>query len=1042
MTSGFFKQFHRSMAAESSEGEEGGSPETDGMASRKRPRDQGDVNGDVGIETASSSLRHTHQKRSRIALAAERGGSVVSDDDDTVDDNVEVRGLREDAEQGTNTPVQYSENEDEDEEIDDLRATQAVQKQISQHRDNIASEEGVIEEVYCRNFMCHTSLRIALGPLINFIVGHNGSGKSAVLTALTMCLGGKAAATNRGASLKSLIKEGEESATLAVRIKNRGDSAYKPELYGRSITVERSFTRGGTSGFKLKNREGKVISTKKGDLDDILDYFAFQLDNPMNVLTQDMARQFLSNSTATEKYKFFIRGTQLEMLDNDYKILEEHLDNIEAKLHSRKTDMDVLEEKAKEAERKKKRLDKFHAIQEKIDRTRWMHAWAQIEEQERILEHHTQQVTDAEQRVEEKVQAAETSSGAYDGHNQAYEAAERTVVQLKEQLQPTKDERDAAKEVFDANKDEAMGLQTQERSIRDDVKNTRKEVEKLEEQAKTEQQRLADAEGPEHVQRLERLEQVKAAAEEAQRRQMEQGTGIAELQRKRDAAYEASEKAKPEETQAREALNRVKGLLSNLQKDQGQPFEGYWHNMAQLVRAVGQETRWRSKPVGPMGNHVRLLKPEWSSAIERTFGGLLESFTVTNAEDKRLLNQIMGRVGCTTAIYIGVTDPLDTTGKEPDEGIDTILRVLRVDDHSVRNAMIINNFVDQTALAPTHEVALHLITSRARNVRAALCPDKRDPRKATRYEATRSGQEKSSPLDPWNGAPRMKADREEQIRLQRETVNRADQSFQSCQEKARHLQTELNKANQVIKSFEAEQRALRIGVQSAEDAVEAVQNEIESNRPQDGKLQALENQLAESRENLKVVENSFMDCVNQKKKVGDKGKELKAVLDAKQKAQDKAESQLTKAVNRSKELSLARQEALKEKNLFFQEIEAAKGLVRRLQQDRDEQRRLLEEDFIPQATRICPRIPVEEGVTPDVLDKRLEKFSQDIAQMQREAGGTREELTLAYQTAKYTFDDALSQMSSMSNVAKVCLCHRHGRSIVLADHARSPSRTR
>ena len=64
-----------------------------------------------------------------------------------------------------------------------------------------------------------------------------------------------------------------------MKIKNQGDSAYKPDMYGRSITVERHFTRAGTSGFKLKNAEDRVISTKKSDLDDILDFFAFQLDN-------------------------------------------------------------------------------------------------------------------------------------------------------------------------------------------------------------------------------------------------------------------------------------------------------------------------------------------------------------------------------------------------------------------------------------------------------------------------------------------------------------------------------------------------------------------------------------------------------------------------------------------------------------------------------------------------------------------------------------------------------------------------------------------
>ena len=75
---------------------------------------------------------------------------------------------------------------------------------------NLPADNGIIEIVTCTNFMCHDFLEIALGPLINFIIGHNGSGKSAVLTAITICLGGKATATNRGQSLKSFIKNGEE----------------------------------------------------------------------------------------------------------------------------------------------------------------------------------------------------------------------------------------------------------------------------------------------------------------------------------------------------------------------------------------------------------------------------------------------------------------------------------------------------------------------------------------------------------------------------------------------------------------------------------------------------------------------------------------------------------------------------------------------------------------------------------------------------------------------------------------------------------------
>ena len=99
---------------------------------------------------------------------------------------------------------------DESEDDLDAAATQAVLRKFKEIKDNMPAENGIIEEVLCVNFMCHAKLKVKLGPLINFIIGHNGSGKSAILTALTLCLGGRATVTNRGQNLKSFIKEGQE----------------------------------------------------------------------------------------------------------------------------------------------------------------------------------------------------------------------------------------------------------------------------------------------------------------------------------------------------------------------------------------------------------------------------------------------------------------------------------------------------------------------------------------------------------------------------------------------------------------------------------------------------------------------------------------------------------------------------------------------------------------------------------------------------------------------------------------------------------------
>lgn len=100
------------------------------------------------------------------------------------------------------------------------------------------SDAGIVERITLKNFMCHSHLGpFTFGPNVNFIVGNNGSefsietyglmspyvlcylkcvlfacmtgGKSAVLTALIVTLGGNAMATNRGSSLKGFVKEGE-----------------------------------------------------------------------------------------------------------------------------------------------------------------------------------------------------------------------------------------------------------------------------------------------------------------------------------------------------------------------------------------------------------------------------------------------------------------------------------------------------------------------------------------------------------------------------------------------------------------------------------------------------------------------------------------------------------------------------------------------------------------------------------------------------------------------------------------------------------------
>lgn len=77
---------------------------------------------------------------------------------------------------------------------------------------------------------------------------------------------------------------------VTITMKNQGEEAYRPKDYGKSIVICRKFSKEGSSSWKIMSKDGKTISTKKDELSAICDHMNIQVDNPMNVLTQDAAR--------------------------------------------------------------------------------------------------------------------------------------------------------------------------------------------------------------------------------------------------------------------------------------------------------------------------------------------------------------------------------------------------------------------------------------------------------------------------------------------------------------------------------------------------------------------------------------------------------------------------------------------------------------------------------------------------------------------------------------------------------------------------------
>jgi structural maintenance of chromosomes protein 6 len=156
-------------------------------------------------------------------------------------------------------------DEDSDDNDDNLSNESDSEGDVDVHIPREKSESGIILSIEARNFMCHRHLKINFGRNINFINGSNGSGKSAILAALQVCLGARARHTHRASKISDLIRHNwSGDAEVEVKLLNAADG-YMHSKYGGSITVKRIISRTGST-VQLLADSGEILSKDRKEV--------------------------------------------------------------------------------------------------------------------------------------------------------------------------------------------------------------------------------------------------------------------------------------------------------------------------------------------------------------------------------------------------------------------------------------------------------------------------------------------------------------------------------------------------------------------------------------------------------------------------------------------------------------------------------------------------------------------------------------------------------------------------------------------------------
>ena len=253
---------------------------------------------------------------------------------------------------------------------------------------------------------------------------------------------------------------------------------------------------------------------------------------------------------------------------------------------------------------------------------------------------------------------------------------------------------------------------------------------------------------------------------------------------------------------------------------------------------------------------------------------------------------------------------------------------------------------------------------------------------------------------------------------QSENLRLLKTDLEQLEQAERELRSSLRAGEQALTRHRRQQNDLLVQVQRAEEHAEQLQDELERDNAEDGRLDVLKESLMEAEEERKINEGSYENAVMQKDQLNALSKTMQDTLRRHDGEVAEQEAKIKKTEARVLKTSSARMVALQEKNSHFQNITDRIEDKVRIERKQAEQAETVR-SWSEEARKISQRVPVDEGETAESLDKKLEKLTADQEKFQREIGGTREEIAEAAADASNALTIAEDQVKDLDDLSHV-----------------------
>uniref|UniRef100_M4EIS2 RecF/RecN/SMC N-terminal domain-containing protein n=1 Tax=Brassica campestris TaxID=3711 RepID=M4EIS2_BRACM len=568
------------------------------------------------------------------------------------------------------------------------------------------SSSGAILKIRLENFMCHSNLEIEFGEWVNFITGQNGSGKSAILTALCVAFGCRAKGTQRASTLKDFIKTGCSDALVHVEMNNGGDDAFKPNVYGDTLVIERRISHS-TSSTVLKDSQGRKISNRKEELRELVEHYNIDVENPCVIMSQDKSREFLHSGNDKDKFK----ATLLQQVDD-------LLLGVDTKLKAASSLMDELEETIKPVEKeitellgKIKTMEKFEEIYQQVVLLKKKLAWSWVYDVDRELKEQSEKLVKLRERVPTCQDKIDQKLGEVESLREKLTNKKAQVTCLMDESTAVKREIECLRQSVKTATREKVALEEDHRHKCNNIQKIKDRAVRLERQIKDIDEMTIRSTQAEQSEIEENLSQLKLEVEKAKallfslKEEEKMVTEKASVIGKEIALIE--DKIRDREKKQRSINTHINDLKKH-QTNKVTAFGG--DRVITLLRAIERHHRkFKMPPIGPVGAHVTLVNGnKWASAVEQALGNLLNAFIVTNHQDLITLRSC-GKEANYNNLKIIIYDfsrPRLVIPRHmvPQTEHPTILSVLNSENHTVLNVLVDVMGVERQVLAESYEV--------------------------------------------------------------------------------------------------------------------------------------------------------------------------------------------------------------------------------------------------------------------------------------------------------------------------------------------------